>query len=170
MISGIMGSAGGFLRVVPLWAWAIAALVAYGAFQRASARHVRAEFNQATAAAAAERAASAAEATIETERRKQEVRNAVNAGKVREAQLQAAVAGAVGAREQLQQQLAALEAERCARDPGPAAGSAAASAPADLRAYVHRRLEEAADGVAEFAERANSAGQTCVDAWPVRKK
>lgn len=55
-------------------------------------------------------------------------------------------------------------ASTCDRGAGSEAsspGSQAASSPGDLLAYVQRRLDEAADRTAEFADAAAIAGQVC---------
>lgn len=44
--------------------------------------------------------------------------------------------------------------------------SESARAPADLPADVSRRLDEAADRIAQFAEAAMSARQVCEESWP----
>lgn len=49
--------------------------------------------------------------------------------------------------------------------PAVAGASQAASAPANLPADVFGRIDAAADGIAEFAERAMSASETCASAW-----
>jgi len=50
-------------------------------------------------------------------------------------------------------------------DPGAAGAGPAASAPGDLLAYVHRRLDEAAAGIAAHADDAADAGRSCERAY-----
>jgi len=153
------------LSRVPIWAWALAAVLAWGSWNRHQARSVRAEFDQAKQVAAAERAASAAEAATESLRRRRVQQEAVDVANVKTAQLERSLAASADAGQRLRARLAALDAQRCAGDPAVASSSAAASAAADLRADVRRRLDEATDGVAGFAERAAGAGETCERAY-----
>lgn len=155
---------------VPVWAWALAAVLVWGSWHRYQARSVRAEFEQAKVAAAAERAASAAEAAAESLRRRREQKEATDAANLKTAQLERSVAAAADAGQRLRARLASVQAERCARDPAAAASSPAAAAAADLSADVSRRLDEAADGVARFAERAAIAGGTCERSYDALKR
>lgn len=70
----------------------------------------------------------------------------------------------------LRLQLAAARARSC---PGGAGATVAdpgtpAEAAPDLLADLQRRLDEAIQGVAGFADAAHSAGLTCERSWPVR--
>jgi hypothetical protein len=83
------------------------------------------------------------------------------------AQTQAAEADAATARtagEQLRRALTAARAARCAAssDPGPGAASAPGPAAPDLLANVQLRLDEAADGVARYADALRTSGELCV--------
>lgn len=155
---------------VPLWAWVLAVVLAWGAWNRHQARSVRAEFDQAKVAAAAERAASAAEAAVESSRRRRVQQEAVDAANLKSAQLERSLAASADAGQRLRQRLAALDAQRCAGHPAAASGSPAASAAVDLRSELSRRLDEAADGVARFAERAAIAGEACERAYDALKR
>ncbi len=77
----------------------------------------------------------------------------------------AAAAAAVSAGERLRVQLAALR--RSGSGPNPAApgGSASADTAGDLLAHVQRRLDEAADGIARFADEGRIAGHACERAY-----
>lgn len=78
--------------------------------------------------------------------------------------LETDLAGARAAGERLRNALAALQAagRDAAGQPAGVAGRGSAADPAtDLLAVVQRRLDEAADGIAGFADRAHLAGQTC---------
>lgn len=81
--------------------------------------------------------------------------------------LEVAAADAIAARdagERLRKQIAILAAAGRRAAAGKAASAdpvPAADATADLLADVQRRLDEAADGIAEFADRAHAAGLGC---------
>lgn len=168
-VLGFLSAARGVLSNVPWYWWAIAVLLAYGLFNRHQFRSVRTDFEQAKTAAAAERAASQAEAQAEHSRRLIVQKEATDAANLKSQRLQTALAASTDAGRELRDKLAALEARSCSGDPVPAGAGQAASSPADLRAYVSRRLDEAAEGIAGFAERAAIAGQLCVESYQALK-
>jgi hypothetical protein len=79
--------------------------------------------------------------------------------------------GADAAAGRLRQRVAATAASCGAAPSNPAASvpSPAASTPADLLAEVHRRIDEAAGGIADFADRASNAGHTCERSYDALK-
>lgn len=81
------------------------------------------------------------------------------------AQSDAAAASDAGV--SLRRRVAALTAgcRAPASDPTPAGGSPPADASADLLADVQRRLDEAADGIAQHADAARIAGRGCERAY-----
>ncbi len=156
---------GAALSRVPVWAWAVTASLAWGAWHRYQARTEREAFEAAKVAAAAERATSEAQAATETARRLRVQQEVTDAANLKTAQLERSVAAAADAGQRLRARLAAVEASRCPGDPAVAAGGYGAGAPADLSADVRRRLDEAADRTAEFAERLAIARATCQQSY-----
>lgn len=73
------------------------------------------------------------------------------------------LAGAADAGQRMRDELAAARARVCSHsnDPTAAGRSAAAQATEHLLADVQRRLDEAADRIAEYADRARIASETC---------
>ena len=146
----------GLARGVPVWAWALAAVLAWGAWQRHSA--TRAADALATHKVQTEAARSEAmhSALIETTRRltaQQEVTRAAQSRASRALQDRAAAASAADGLRQYADQLAA-RAGAC--DPAVAAGS-----DAERLAAVFAESVEEYRAVAEAADRAIIAGQAC---------
>jgi len=152
---------GGVLSKVPWYGWVIAVAVALAAWNRHQARSVRADFEQAKTAAAAERAASAAEARLHEQHREAEKKGAIDAARNQAARDRAALADQRTAARQLRDRLAALEARACGGDPGAGGGSQGAAEARDLSAYLRRRLDEAEEGTIEFADGTARARATC---------
>ncbi len=149
---------------------AIALLVgafALGHHQGTAAEHERRVAQVATLLAdASQRAAAAASAALfETDRRLKERDAIVVSAHADAARARADAVAAADARGRLQHRVAELLAAAAApraADPVAAAGSAPADTTADLLANVYRRLGEAEDGIAGFAEAAFGADAACV--------
>lgn len=75
---------------------------------------------------------------------------------------QLALSRAAGDRLQLRADQLRAAAGQAPRDPGTQPAGPTASQAADLLAYMRRRLDEAAGGIGEFADRTSSAGELCV--------
>jgi hypothetical protein len=121
----------GLLRVVPVWAWALAAVLAWGGWQRHQAT------SQTKARAAAEQAAAVATATEQAQRQARATEQALNtrARKATDAahhQARTAAAAAAAARAELERLRAVLPpaaaASAAAADPGATGGADAATA------------------------------------------
>lgn len=80
-------------------------------------------------------------------------------------------AAAVAAGDRLRDRLTELAAcaDRGASPPAVAGPGPTAGAPADLLADVQRRLDEAANGIAQYADAASIAGAACERAWGLTK-
>lgn len=157
LIRGALGLASG----IPVWAWALAAVLAWGGWHRHQERQVRADFEAAKAAAEVARAASAAEAKAETAHREAEKKGAIDEARKSAARARAALLEQQSAAGELRDRLAALEARACGGDPGSGGGGPGATEARDLSAYLRRRLDEAAAGTIEFADGAARARDVC---------
>lgn len=102
-------------------------------------------------------------ARAEEQRRTEEVQKAADEATRSLARARADAAAAADAGRRLREQIAAITAtcRFAASDPSAAEGGASAGATADLLADVQRRLDEASDGIARFADAAHIAGATC---------
>lgn len=129
------------------------------------AAHADTRTQHAEMLAASERAAREAveAARAEEQRRTDEVQKAADEALEALERARADAAAASTAGQRLRDRIAAITAG-CRAAPGhpsPASGGPPADATADLLANVQRRLDEAADGVAGFADRAHAAGRAC---------
>lgn len=100
----------------------------------------------------------------------EKLKEAIQDAETREKAATAAAGGLRSASASLRLRLAAARASSCPGSTGAAAadpGAPADPAP-DLHANLQRRLDEAVQGVAGFADAAHNAGLTCERAWPVR--
>ena len=102
-------------------------------------------------------------ARTEERLRTAEVQKAADEAHQALARARADAAAAADAGQRLRDRIAAITATcgRATSDPGPASGSAPAVAAADLLADVQRRLGEAAQGIAAYADAARAAGLAC---------
>lgn len=151
----------GLARGVPVWAWALAAVLAWGAWQRHSA--TRAADALATHKVQTEAARSEAmhSALIETTRRlsaQQEVTRAAQSRASRALQDRAAAASAADGLRQYADQLAA-RAGAC--DPAAADGGAAARAAGLVLAQLLERVEAHGRDAAAALDAASTAGEAC---------
>lgn len=112
-----------------------------------------------------ERAAREAEANAraEEQRRAEEAQKAIDEANETVARARADADSAVTAGERLRAQIAALTSScrAAAGNPGSADSGPPADATADLLADVQRRLDEATERIAGFADRAHAAGTAC---------
>jgi hypothetical protein len=147
-----------------------AAAVGFMGIQRAQIAGLRADLAEGKAAWSAERAQAAklsqaaeAAARIEEQRRFLAQQEALDAAEQKAVQARADAARASDAAGRLQQRVAALVAQagRAAANPATAGVGPATSTAIDLLADVQRRIDEAAGQLADYADRARSAGELC---------
>lgn len=154
------------------WVWVgllVAALLAVGlqTYRLASEQAAHADTRAQHAEHIADLERDAREAVLaartEERRRTSEVQKAADEAHQALERARADAAAAADAGQRLRDRIAAITATcgRAASDPGPASGSAPAVATADLLADVQRRLGEAAQGIAAFADQARTAGLAC---------
>lgn len=159
-----MGLMLGLVPRVPLWAWALVALLAWGGWNRFQA--VRATDRLATATVQAKIASAQAEAAAaaETTRRVQAQQEVINAQSRRTARAQADAATATAAGQRLRDRLAAMQADR-ARDTAAADAGAAANDPIGVLADVLGRCSARHRSVAQYADTARDAGIACQQSY-----
>lgn len=138
----------GLLRVVPVWAWALAALLAWGGWQRHQAK------TQTAARAVAEQQAAVAKATAAAQADARERERLINTNAKRatdaaDQKRQAAQAAAAGARAELDRLRNALAAAPTGGASAPAGAASGPDGSASFRAVVAecagRLVEVAAD-------------------------
>lgn len=155
-----MMSALAVLGRVPVWAWALAACLAWGGFQRHRALASAAEL-QHQQAEAAEAQAKALKATIaETGRRLAAQQEVVHVAQNQAAKARAAAAAASAAAGQLRERIAAAAPSAAASDSAAADRGQADQLGDALGACAGRYLD-----VAAAADRAVIAGQACERAY-----
>lgn len=161
------------LELIPRWALAaaVAALLALCGVQTTrlaweQTSHAKDNKEHAEKIATQERTARDAvtAARDEEKRRYTALQGVVDETQVQldRARADAAVAGDAGKR--LRDRLAALATSCRSRgggNPGTASGSPSAQETFNLLTDVQRRLDEASDGIAEFADRSHAAGSAC---------
>lgn len=151
--------AGGLLKAIPAWAFAIAACLAWGSWQhhRATAAGARALAVQreldGTRATAAQAKVDAMARQLETQK------ETVHVAQLEAARNSADAAAAGDALRRLRQR--AATAGRSGAASTPATGSEAAGTPGPVCADLLIRAGEAAGQLAAYADRARTAGEAC---------
>jgi len=149
-----------WLKLMPSWLWWLAALLIVAGVQQYRVMDAKGELS--VARAEWSEAARQAEARARSEEQRRQV--AIE-GIRRDAQEKiAAVAADAAAADDAASRLRARVTElsrRPASCPGVADGGEATDAARDLLAVMLGRIDEAAGGIAEFADRSRAAGLTC---------
>lgn len=149
-----------WLKLMPSWLWWLAALLIVGGAQQYRVMDAKGELSVARAewSEAARKAESRARS--EEQRRQTAIEGIRRDAQEKIAAVAADAAAADDAAGRLRARVAELS-RRPARCPGAAGGGEAADAARDLLAVMLSRLDEAAGGIAEFADRSRVAGLTC---------
>ena len=160
-----------WLRPWMVWASGVLMLGVFAGIQTVHladerAAHAKTRADHYQQVQALERQALLAEraARLEEQRRTAEVQKAADEAQQQLEQARADAAAAATAGQRLRERIAQLAATACR----PAAGKAttasagpATDSTADLLARLQQRLDDAADRIAEFADRAHTAGTAC---------
>jgi Protein of unknown function (DUF2514) len=156
----------GALRAIPWWAYALAACLAWGGWQRHRALSAAKVYQQAQVEAAKRTEAALAENIRETARRLAAQQKATQDAEAKTVKARSDAAGAAGAAERLRKQLLAI---RAASAP---AGDPSATGPgsADRLAEILGECVERYRTVAAAADRAVIAGRTCEASYTALSK
>jgi hypothetical protein len=146
---------------VPVWLWVLLAVLLWGGWQRHQAKAAAETYTRAVAQAAADRETQLLADAAETARRLQTQQGAAQHARTQAQKNAADAASARTAAEQLRARLAALQANPGAADSAPADGSPPTGPTAGVLADLLNRCVGRARELAEYADAARTAGQTC---------
>jgi hypothetical protein len=154
------------LRAVPWWAYALAACLAWGGWQRHRANSAAATYQRAQIDAAKATEAALAENIRETARRLAEQQKATNDADAKLVKARSDAAGAAGAAERLRKQLLAIRAASAPTGDPSATGPGSADRLAEILGECVERYR----AVAAAADRAVIAGRTCEASYSALSK
>jgi len=150
-----------FLRAIPWWAYAIAACLAWGGYQRYQAKSAAKVYQQAQIEAAKRTEAALADNIRETARRLAAQQKATQDAEAQTVKARAAAGAAAGAAERLRQRLDAIRAASAPAGDTSTAGAGTADRLAEVLGQCTDRYRD----VAAAADRAVIAGRTCEAAY-----
>lgn len=157
-----------WLKLAPSWAWWLLALVLIAGAQQYRVMDAKGELSDARAEWSEAARQAEARARSEEQRRQTAIEGIRRDAQEKIAAVAADAAAADDAAGRLRARVAELS-RRPARCPGAAGGIEATDTARDLLADMLGRLDEAAGGVAEFADRSRAAGLTCQFAYEALK-
>jgi len=160
VIGMILGPVMSFLRLIPWWAYALVAVLAWGGWQRHRATAVANEFNLAKVEAAAEREKALAETLAETERRLSAQKEVVSNAKQATTKAKASASAASATAALVREQLAAIQADAGASNPAAASRGATGVLAGLLGECTDQYL-----AVAKSADEAIVAGNACQQSY-----
>lgn len=149
-----------WLKLVPSWAWWLLALVLVAGVQQCRVMDAKGELSDARAEWSEAARQAEARARSEEQRRQTAIEGIRRDAQDKIAAVAADAAAADDAAGRLRARVAELS-RRPASCSGAAAGGDTADAARDLLAVMLSRIDEAAGGIAEFADRSRVAGLTC---------
>lgn len=149
------------LRLVPIWAYALVAALAWGAIQHHRATEAGADLARHITETAQIREQAMHAALIETTRRLTAQQEAADHAQESTRRASAAAAAAADTAGRLRAHAARLAASAAACNPAAATIGAATGAPGDLLADMLGRLEESGRSLAAEADRRGIAGAEC---------
>lgn len=157
-----------WLKLVPDWVWWPLALLVVAGVQQYRVMDAKGELSDARAEWSEAARQAEARARSEEQRRQTAIEGIRRDAQDKIAAVAADAAAADDAAGRLRARVTELS-RRPASCPGAAGGSEATDTARDLLADMLGRLDEAAGGVAEFADRSRAAGLTCQFAYEALK-
>lgn len=149
-----------WLKLVPSWLWWLAALLIVAGVQQYRVMDAKGELSVARAEWSEAARKAEAQARSEEQRRQTAIEGIRRDAQEQIAAVAADAAAADDAASRLRARVAQLS-RRPARCPGAADGGDTADPARNLLADMLGRLDAAAGGIAEFADRSRAAGLTC---------